>query len=86
MSSSGGEKFGAGLEALKRWREDEQRALEFQREHGRLPHWFQVRVRKAKDSASRPVGERAYLEKLENEYWEDTGKPALKAAYPDDMP
>jgi len=28
------------------------------------------------------VGERAVLERLENEWWKDTGKPALDAAFP----
>lgn len=29
------------------------------------------------------VGERAYLEKLHDDWWEDTGRDALLAAYPD---
>lgn len=30
------------------------------------------------------VGERAVLERIETEWWDDTGRPALKAAYPDE--
>ena len=30
------------------------------------------------------VGERAVLERIENEWWEDTGRPALQAAYPNE--
>lgn len=31
------------------------------------------------------VGERAVFERIENEWWEDTGRPALKGAYPDEQ-
>lgn len=33
---------------------------------------------------SSAVGERAVLERIENEWWDDTGRPALKAAYSDE--
>jgi hypothetical protein len=68
-------------EALRKWREDETRALAYKAEHGHWPSWFTSRTRKA---SHEPVGERALLERLENEWWEDTGKPALKAAYSDE--
>lgn len=33
---------------------------------------------------SRPIGERAVFERLESEWWENTGLPALRAAYPEE--
>lgn len=38
--------------------------------------------RKPKALPTDPVGERAYLERLETQWWEESGKPALLAAYP----